>query len=105
MRRNVLQADLTDSLKVADHVYIGKVAQDLRIPENERMNNHQIANTLRAQGKAAESFDANESLLNTLLREVAPGDTLVFMSSGAFDHLPYSLVEKLGAAGFGGSTS
>jgi UDP-N-acetylmuramate: L-alanyl-gamma-D-glutamyl-meso-diaminopimelate ligase len=105
MRRNVLQADLTDSLKVADHVYIGKVAQDLRIPENERMNNHQIANTLRAQGKAAESFDANDSLLNTLLREVAPGDTLVFMSSGAFDHLPYSLVEKLGSTGTGGSAS
>lgn len=105
MRRNILQADLTDSLKIADHVYIGKVAQDLRIPEAERMNNHQIADTLRAQGKAAQSFDANDALLNTLLQEVTPGDTLVFMSSGAFDRLPYSLVEKLSSNSVGGLSS
>lgn len=91
MRRSVLQSELARALKIADRVYIGRVAKDLRIPEKQRMNAKALCDSI---GTAACSFESNDDLLKTVLAEIAPGDTIVFMSSGSFDRLPQLFVES-----------
>jgi UDP-N-acetylmuramate: L-alanyl-gamma-D-glutamyl-meso-diaminopimelate ligase len=95
MRRNLLQTDLTNSLSLGDAVYVGKVAQDLRIPEGDRMNGHRIARDLNKMGHKARAFDESESLLEAIRTDAAPGDTIVFMSSGSFDQLPRKLAAQI----------
>lgn len=95
MRRNVLQKELTESLTNADHMYIGKVATDLRIPESERMCSKSIERDLRSKGYPAEAFDDSESLLERVYCDAKAGDTVVFMSSGAFDNLPRKLASLI----------
>lgn len=90
MRRSVLQTELAKALQTADRVYIGRVAKDLRIPEEQRMNTKALANSI---GPVATHFESNDDLLKTALAEIAPGDTLVFMSSGSFDRIPQLFVE------------
>ncbi len=92
MRRSVLQNELAQSLEGADQVYLGRAAQDLRIPEAQRFNGRQVAEKI---GSCARAFEESNSLLNSLIEETTPGDTVVFMSSGSFDNLPASFVESL----------
>jgi UDP-N-acetylmuramate-alanine ligase len=49
----------------------------------------------KACGENASYFDDNEKLLETLKQQVSPGDTIVFMSSGSFDGIPYRFANGL----------
>jgi UDP-N-acetylmuramate: L-alanyl-gamma-D-glutamyl-meso-diaminopimelate ligase len=91
MRRSILQNDLSQALALADRVYVGKVAKDLRIPEEQRMNSGTLCKQI---GEKASAFESNEDLLSTALSEVTPGDTVIFMSSGSFDRLPHLFMER-----------
>jgi UDP-N-acetylmuramate: L-alanyl-gamma-D-glutamyl-meso-diaminopimelate ligase len=92
MRRRVLQDDVAKSFRLADKVLLGKVPQDLRIAEDERLDGPGLAKTV---GEKATYFDDNEALYRHVVAEVKPGDTLVFMGpSGAFSGLPQRLVRE-----------
>jgi UDP-N-acetylmuramate: L-alanyl-gamma-D-glutamyl-meso-diaminopimelate ligase len=96
MRRRVLQDDVARSFALADKVFLGKVPQDLRIAEDERLDGPGLAQTI---GAKAVYFDDNELLYKGVAAEIRPGDTLVFMGpSGAFSGFPQRLVnERRGA--------
>ncbi|MFZ9519340.1 MAG: Mur ligase family protein [Silvanigrellaceae bacterium] len=94
MRRSVLQEQLAQSFSSADMVMLGKVPVDLRLKDGEALDGPRVASSI---GSKASYFSDNEVLLNTLVEISRPGDTIVFMSSGAFDGLPrklYSALEK-----------
>jgi UDP-N-acetylmuramate: L-alanyl-gamma-D-glutamyl-meso-diaminopimelate ligase len=92
MRRNILQNQLVKSFFHADLLFLGKVPKDLRISQSETLDGHRVA---QACGKNARYFDDNEKLLEILKQEVSCGDTIVFMSSGSFDGIPYRFANDL----------
>jgi UDP-N-acetylmuramate: L-alanyl-gamma-D-glutamyl-meso-diaminopimelate ligase len=92
MRRRVLQDQLSKSFFHADKVLLGKVPQDMRMEKDEILDGPSVA---KACGENASYFDDNEKLLETLKQQVSPGDTIVFMSSGSFDGIPYRFANGL----------
>jgi UDP-N-acetylmuramate: L-alanyl-gamma-D-glutamyl-meso-diaminopimelate ligase len=92
MRRSVLQAQLAQSFSSADMVMLGKVPVDLRLKDGEALDGPGVASSI---GSKATYFSDNEVLLNKLVEISRPGDTIVFMSSGAFDGLPRKLYSAL----------
>ena len=95
LRRNIFEKDLVNSLQFADIVLLGPVLQDLRIPENQRMNTEHIKQNLSPHISYCERFDKSEDLLHSLSQTVTKGDVVVFMSSGSFDGLPFKFIEQL----------
>jgi UDP-N-acetylmuramate: L-alanyl-gamma-D-glutamyl-meso-diaminopimelate ligase len=92
MRRRVLQNDIAKSFLLADKVFLGKVPQDLRIAEDERLDGPGLAKTV---GEKAIYFDDNDALYRHVASEIKPGDTLVFMGpSGAFSGFPQRIVHE-----------
>jgi|GEM_PF-20057 len=92
MRRRVLQEQLSRSFGHADAVYLGKVAIDKRLAHDEVLDGPSVASAI---GPEARYFADNDLLCETLRTDLKPGDTIVFMSSGAFDDLPRKLLERL----------
>lgn len=92
MRRSVLQNELANSFCSADLVLLGKIPVDLRLKEGEALDGLKVASLI---GEKASYFSDNEHLLKKLIEISKPGDTIVFMSSGAFDGLPRKLFSAL----------
>jgi UDP-N-acetylmuramate: L-alanyl-gamma-D-glutamyl-meso-diaminopimelate ligase len=93
-RRNVFQDGFAKALALADRVYIGECPLDKRISEENRMN---TASMQAAIGTKAKAFPTNAALLEALSSELAPGDSVIFMSSGSFSGAQYKLAEALKA--------
>lgn len=95
-RRNVFQNDYARTLALADAVYIGECPQDNRIPEDQRMSTAKLRQTI---GKKAQAFATNNDLLTALRTDLKGGDSVVFMSSGSFSGIQYSLAQEIGKIG------
>jgi UDP-N-acetylmuramate: L-alanyl-gamma-D-glutamyl-meso-diaminopimelate ligase len=91
-RRNVFQADYAKTLALADRVYIGECPVDKRIAEENRMDTAALE---RAIGAKAKAFPTNAALLSQLKDDLAPGDAVIFMSSGSFSGAQYELAKEL----------
>ncbi len=97
MRRNILQEQLIESFTQADVLFLGKVFQDLRLKSTELLNGSEV---VKRSGKPGQYFEDNEILLKTLNETVAKGDTVVFMSAGAFDGIPHKFADMIASKEF-----
>ena len=68
-----------------------------KIPVNERFSSIKLTANLRERGIEAHYFPNNDDLLDGLLSLVKPGDVILIMSNGAFDHIQQRLIEGLKA--------
>ena len=103
LRRNVFQSELVDSLALADRVIIAAVYQQQRIPESERLHPEQVIAAINAAGsnetgtdetgKRAELCPDVAAIVDSLERQVRPGDVVAILSNGGFD----SIYDKLPA--------
>ncbi len=91
-RRNVFQDDFALQLNLADHVLIGQCFVDKRIPEGQRMDTLALAQSI---GPKATSFESNIDLLSHLVGQLQPGDSVIFMSCGAFSGIQHRLLKEL----------
>ncbi|MEN9835191.1 MAG: UDP-N-acetylmuramate--L-alanine ligase [Pseudomonadota bacterium] len=91
-RRNVFQQAFAEALGLADRIYIGECMQDQRIPPEQRMSTDQLQ---KAIGSKAECFQTNLDLEKSLLAGLAPGDAVIFMSSGSFSGVQHRLAAHL----------
>lgn len=91
-RRNIFVKEFAHSLGLADRVFIGPCPIDQRIPSDLRMDTDDM---VRLIGERAEAFPDNETLLESLVRQAKPNDTIVFMSSGSFSGIQYRIGERL----------
>jgi len=91
-RRNIFQNDYVQMLGKADRVLIGACPQDKRVADAERMSTSAIVQGI---GAKASAFDSNESLLETLRKEIKTGDAVIFMSSGSFSGIQYKIAKDL----------
>lgn len=95
-RRNVFQDDYARTLSLADAIYIGECPEDKRIPEDKRMSTTKLQ---QAIGTKARSFPTNKDLLTSLQKDLRPGDSVVFMSSGSFSGIQHVLAQEIGKQG------
>jgi UDP-N-acetylmuramate: L-alanyl-gamma-D-glutamyl-meso-diaminopimelate ligase len=100
LRRKVLEANLIESLRLADRVVLASVYQQQRIPEAERLNPAEVVAALNAAGTQAALCSDVETILKEVVPQLENGDVVAILSNGGFDgiyeKLPARLRERLG---------
>ncbi len=92
--RAIHQTAYAGAFSSASHVIIAPVGRD-NIPEGERLDVERIVQQLRAQGQWARSPESVEAIMEELVREARPGDTIALLSNGAFGGIYGRLLEAL----------
>jgi UDP-N-acetylmuramate: L-alanyl-gamma-D-glutamyl-meso-diaminopimelate ligase len=95
LRRKVLEADLIESLRLADRVVLSGVYQQQRIPENERLHPEDVVRALNLSGGAAELFADADAIVAAIAPQLAAGDVVAILSNGGFDGIYEKLPARL----------
>jgi UDP-N-acetylmuramate: L-alanyl-gamma-D-glutamyl-meso-diaminopimelate ligase len=95
-RRAIFQADYARAFGPADLVILREPPDIWKAPEGDRFSSEHLAGDLSAQGQRALALPDTDQLLALLLHEIRPGDVVLVMSNGDFDHLIPRLCEALG---------
>jgi UDP-N-acetylmuramate: L-alanyl-gamma-D-glutamyl-meso-diaminopimelate ligase len=95
LRRKVLEADLVESLHLADHVVLAGVYQQERIPEAERLRPEEVVLALNAAGTQAELCSDVEAIVDGITPHLEPGDVVAILSNGGFDGIYEKLPARL----------
>ncbi len=96
-RRKVFQAPYAQAFGHADLILVREPPDLWKVPEGEQFSSWQLVQDLRAQGQKAMYFPDTDRLLQGLLRGLRPGDVVLVMSNGDFDHLVPRLCRSLGS--------
>ncbi len=95
LRRKVLEADLIDSLRLADRVVLASVYQQQRIPEAERLNPEEVVRALNAAGTPSSLCPDAEAIVNEIAPQLESGDVVAILSNGGFDGIYEKLPARL----------
>jgi UDP-N-acetylmuramate: L-alanyl-gamma-D-glutamyl-meso-diaminopimelate ligase len=95
LRRNVFELQLVESLALADRVILADVYQQQRIPEAERLHPDQVVRSLIHRGTPAELCRGAAEIVNSLERQLQPGDVVAILSNGGFDGIYEKLPARL----------
>jgi UDP-N-acetylmuramate: L-alanyl-gamma-D-glutamyl-meso-diaminopimelate ligase len=98
LRRKVLENDLVESLRLADHVVLAGVYQQQRIPDAERLHPEDVVRALNAAGTPAELHPGVDALIDSLLPQLESGDVVAILSNGGFDGIYEKLPKRLQAS-------
>jgi UDP-N-acetylmuramate: L-alanyl-gamma-D-glutamyl-meso-diaminopimelate ligase len=93
----VFQRELTESLALADGVYVARVDRLNELPEHERLNPEQMVATIRQLGKPAEYAANAEAIICALTPQLRRGDVVAVFSNGKFDGIHEKLLARLRA--------
>jgi UDP-N-acetylmuramate: L-alanyl-gamma-D-glutamyl-meso-diaminopimelate ligase len=98
LRRKVLETELVESLRLADHVVLAGVYQQQRIPDAERLHPEDVIRALTALGTKAELHPDADSIVAAIAPQLEAGDVVAILSNGGFegiyDKLPARLRER-----------
>jgi UDP-N-acetylmuramate: L-alanyl-gamma-D-glutamyl-meso-diaminopimelate ligase len=98
LRRNVFEADLVESLALADRTLLAAVFKSESIPEAERLNPRHVADALVARGiPSGVCADADE-VVRVLVPDLLPGDVVAILSNGGFGGIYTKLPEAIAKA-------
>ncbi len=97
MRRKVFQETLPKALALADRVVLGGVFRAQQLGDDNRLAPESVAESVRALGREAKSFEGSDVIAEYLSSEAKAGDLLLVMSNGSFDGLCDKLMKKLAA--------
>jgi UDP-N-acetylmuramate: L-alanyl-gamma-D-glutamyl-meso-diaminopimelate ligase len=103
LRRKVLEADLVESLSLADHVILAGVYQQQRIPDAERLHPEEVVLALNAAGTPAELHPDADEITSAVVPQLRPGDVVAILSNGGFDGIYEKLPARLKEVHSGGS--
>ncbi|MGQ9688746.1 MAG: UDP-N-acetylmuramate:L-alanyl-gamma-D-glutamyl-meso-diaminopimelate ligase [Desulfobaccales bacterium] len=95
-RRAVFQEPYARAFTDADLILVREPPDLWKVPEGERFSSARLAADLNTQGKQAFYFPDTDRLLAGLLSLLQPGDLVLIMSNGDFDHLVPRLCQALG---------
>jgi UDP-N-acetylmuramate: L-alanyl-gamma-D-glutamyl-meso-diaminopimelate ligase len=95
LRRKVLEPELVESLRLADHVVLAGVYQQQRIPEDERLHPEDVVRTLNAEGTEAELLPDADAIVDGIAPRLRPGDVVAILSNGGFDGIYEKLPARL----------
>ncbi len=98
-RRKIFQEPYARAFTDADLVLVREPSDLWKVEPEEQFSSRELVADLQAEGKEARFFPDTEALLADLLRTRRPGDVVLVMSNGDFNHLVPRLCEALGGAG------
>ena len=95
LRRKVLEAELVESLRLADRVVLAGVYQQQRIPDDERLHPEDVVRALNAAGTPAELRPDVDAIVNSIAPQLQSGDVVAILSNGGFDGIYEKLPARL----------
>ncbi len=94
-RRRIFQEPYARAFKDADLILVREPPDLWKVEPEEQFSSRQLVDDLTAQDQEAWYFPDTDQLLEGLLKEVQPGDVVLVMSNGDFDHLVPRLCQAL----------
>jgi UDP-N-acetylmuramate: L-alanyl-gamma-D-glutamyl-meso-diaminopimelate ligase len=94
-RRAVFQQQLPEALKIADGVFISKVARLEQIPENQRLKPERVVAAIVRAGRRAFYEQNADAIVDRILPMLRPKDVVVIFSNGGFDNIHQKLLMRL----------
>lgn len=94
-RRAVFQHEYARVLSAAPRVLLAPAYDQSRIPENQRLDVSRLRDDIAAAGSHATLHADFSALLQTLCAEAAPGDLVIFFSSGAMGGIKQQFADFL----------
>ena len=94
LRRNVFQAELVDSLGLADFVVLAAVYNSESIPAPERLHPEHVIDALKQRQTPASLQTDADAIVRYLVPKLTSGDVVCILSNGGFN----GIYEKLPAA-------
>jgi UDP-N-acetylmuramate: L-alanyl-gamma-D-glutamyl-meso-diaminopimelate ligase len=98
-RRKIFQKPYAQAFNDADLILVREPPDLWKVEPEEQFSSRQLVADLAAAGQPARYFPDTEALLQGLLQELRPGDLVLVMSNGDFDHLVPRLCQALGGGG------
>jgi len=95
LRRKVLEGELVESLRLADHVILAGVYQQQRVPDAERLHPEDVVNALNASGTPAELHPDATEIVESIAPKLRDGDVVAILSNGGFDGIYEKLPARL----------
>jgi len=95
LRRKVLEGELVESLRLADHVVLAGVYQQQRIPDAERLHPEDVVQRLNAEGTKAELLADADAIVDGIAGQLKAGDVVAILSNGGFDGIYEKLPARL----------
>jgi UDP-N-acetylmuramate: L-alanyl-gamma-D-glutamyl-meso-diaminopimelate ligase len=106
LRRRVLQADLAQSLALADEAIVASVFRSESLSENERLDLPELARDIQKHGGRARLMRDAEEIVQAVAPEMRSGDVVAILSNGGFGGIYEKLPAKLRVlAGEGGTVN
>ena len=96
--RRLFHSLYLEAFAYADRVFLAPIYHRGRLSPEEVLDREALAGELAQSGTRVTACASIDELCEEAVREAAPGDLLVTMSSGAFEGLPRRLLEGLGSA-------
>ena len=100
-RRKIFQKPYAQAFHDADLILVREPPDLWKVEPDEQFSSRELVADLEAAGKEARYFPDTDALLAGLLHTLRPGDVVLVMSNGDFNHLVPRLCEALGGAGQG----
>lgn len=105
LRRNVFADALVDALRLADEVVLASVFKSENLRDAERLDPAAVAESLRAQGKAAVACADAPVIVAEIAPRLRAGDVVAILSNGGFGNiyelLPNALRKRLAESSAG----
>jgi UDP-N-acetylmuramate: L-alanyl-gamma-D-glutamyl-meso-diaminopimelate ligase len=97
-RRAVFFEGYAEAFAAASRVYVGPLFHPEKIPVEDRLDPAGLARAIASHSVEAAAYPSVDELGIAVLNQVAPGDTILLLSSGAFGDLGSKLLQGLGDA-------
>jgi UDP-N-acetylmuramate: L-alanyl-gamma-D-glutamyl-meso-diaminopimelate ligase len=98
-RRKIFQEPYTRAFKDADLILVREPPDLWKVAPEEQFSSRELVADLATAGKEARYFPDTDALLEGLLCALRPGDVVLVMSNGDFNHLVPRLCEALSRVG------
>ncbi len=95
MRRRVFQEALVGCFHAADRVCLRSVPNPDKVPPDERLDVDRLARDLRRRGIEARWFSDASGIVAHVAERAEPGDVVVVLSNGGFEHIHDRLLAAL----------
>ena len=95
-RRRIFQKPYAQAFHDADLILVREPPDLWKVEPEEQFSSRELVADLAAAGQEARYFPDTDALLEGLLHTLRPGDVVLVMSNGDFNHLVPRLCEALG---------
>jgi UDP-N-acetylmuramate: L-alanyl-gamma-D-glutamyl-meso-diaminopimelate ligase len=93
--RAIHQKAYAGAFRAADRVLFAPLGRS-NIPEAERLDVARLASEIRGQGTKADALAGVDAIVEAIVSEAEPGDTVALLSNGAFGGIHRKLLAALG---------